>query len=122
MSTKKFTRFFFKVHAQLLISHTPFWHFLNGFGYFQMNQITIFKAHEFYVNKGIHGFFSKFTHHWSFDGHQVLNIWSKNCAKKRLRTKLFMVYIRIAICYNNYSGLVKPKINGFKSFCSSSVL
>ena len=120
MSTKKFTRgFFFKVHAQLLISHTPFWHFLNGFGYFQ---ITIFKAHEFYVNKGIHGFFSKLTHHCSFDGHHVLNIWSKNCAKKRLRTKLFMVYIRIAICYNNYSGLVKPKINGFKSFCSSLVL
>ena len=66
--------------------------------------------------------FSKFTHHCSFDGHQVLNIWSKNFAKKRLRTKLFMVYIRITICYNNYSGLVKPKINGFKSFCSSLVL
>ena len=108
--------FFLSSRTTAHFTHTPFWHYLNGFGYFQMNQMTIFKAHEFYVNKGIHGFFSKFTHHCSFDGHHVLNIWSKKFAKKRLRTKLFMVYIRIAICYNNYSGLIKPNTNGFKSF------
>ena len=67
--------------------------------------------------------FSKFTHHYSFDGHHVLNMVEKICKKNcDFRAKLFMVYIRIAICYNNYSGLVKPKINGFKSFCSSLVL
>ena len=67
--------------------------------------------------------FSKFTHQCSFDGHHVLNMVEKICKKNcDFRAKLFMVYIRIAICYNNYSGLVKPKINGFKSFCSSLVL